>query len=66
MDNATFRKQKAALTRAINSGDRGKVFVAVAEAVAVWNKDGPWPDQWSRWQRALDDAGFPHIRLDDL
>lgn len=67
-----FRKQKAALTRAVNSGDPEKVILACRKAVQEWNADSPfagaWPDDWSRWQRALDDA-LPwneHIELGDL
>jgi hypothetical protein len=66
-----FPKQKAALTRAINSGDRDKIVVACAKAVREWSQppfNGAWPDDWSRWQRALEDA-FPVFqapRLEDL
>jgi hypothetical protein len=67
--NREFRRQKAALTRAINSGDRDKVLVACTAAVHEWNQPGrAWPDDWSRWQRALDDV-FPVFtapRLEDL
>jgi hypothetical protein len=64
-----FRRQKAALTRAVNSGDRDKVIVACRDAVREWDQPGrAWPDDWSRWQRALDDC-FPVFhapRLEDL
>lgn len=67
-----FRKQKAALTRAINSGDPDKVVAACQKAVREWNADHPcagaWPDHWSNWQRALDDA-LPwnqHVDIADL
>ena len=69
--NVKFRAQKAALTRAQNTGDRDKIVEAVARAVREWGQapfNGMWPDDWSRWQRALDDA-LPwneHIDLDDL
>lgn len=67
--NKLFRKQKAALTRAINSGERDKVLVACAKAVAEWNADYPcagmWPDNWSRWQNALDEV-FPVFQAPDL
>jgi hypothetical protein len=63
------RRQRAALTRAINSGDPEKVILAAREAVRQWNQPGAiWPDDWSRWQRAVDDvlplAG--HIDIRDL
>ena len=67
--NAMFRKQKAALTRAINSKDKDKVVLACRNAVREWDQpDIAWPDQWSRWQRALDDAlGWGnHVDLRDL
>jgi hypothetical protein len=67
--NREFRQQKAALTRAVNSGDRDKVVRACAKAVREWNQPGrAWPDDWSRWQRALDDVfpGFTAPRLEDL
>lgn len=64
--NRTMRKHKAALTRA--GKDRDKVLVACAAAVAEWDEIGAWPDNWSHWQRALDDV-FPVFhapRLEDL
>lgn len=60
---------KAALTRAIKSGDPDKVWMACDKAVRAWEEWGAWPDDWSRWQRALDDAcGYPNRapRLEDL
>lgn len=57
--------QKAALTRAIRSGSLEKVENACRKAVAEWNAAGGyWPDDWSRWQRALDDA-WTHAALQD-
>ena len=49
-------KQKAALTRAINSGDPHKVVAAVEKAVREWNEWGTWPDGWHRWNIAYQDA----------
>lgn len=57
--NQVFRTQKAALTRAINSGDSDRVVLACKKAKQEWGQppfNGAWPDDWSRWQRALDDA----------
>lgn len=58
---------KSALTRAIKSGSRTQVLVACTNAVDAWDEWGAWPDEWSRWQRALDDA-YPNValRLEDL
>jgi len=65
----TYSQQKAALTRAIKSDDPNDVIVACTKAVEQWNKTY-WPDDWSRWQRALDDLGplgqWHHILLEDL
>lgn len=67
--NREFKKQKTALTRAVNSGDRDKIILACKKAVGEWDQPGrAWPDDWSRWQNALDDA-FPVFqapRLEDL
>lgn len=63
-----FPKQKAALTRALKSGDRERVVMTCAKTVREWDEIGAWPDDWSRWQRALDDV-FPVFqgpRLEDL
>lgn len=66
-----FAAQKAALTRAMGPCRRNTATgtnapptaAALAhlkavckKAVAEWNAYGPWPDDWARWQRALDDA----------
>lgn len=51
-----WRGQKAALTRAINSGDYAKVVATTRKTVAEWNEDGAWPDDWHRWNIALEDA----------
>jgi hypothetical protein len=66
--NAKFKVQKGALTRAVNSGQRDKIVVAVAKAVREWSEapfNGMWPDDWSNWQRALDDA-FPVFQAPDI
>lgn len=57
LDQATYRKQKAALTRAINSGDPIRVLIATRDAFALWNDHGhAFPDDWHRWHRAEADA----------
>lgn len=68
------RGQKSALTRAINSGQPVRVLQVCRDAVREWNEIGAWPDDWSRWQRALDDQYGPSSshpvfqapRLEDL
>lgn len=55
--NRAFRRHKAALTRAKNSGDPRKVIDTVVATVREWNAaDYPWPDSWSTWNVALQDA----------
>jgi hypothetical protein len=54
---------KAKLTRA--GDDPVKIVAAVEEAVEIWENEG-WPDDWSRWQRALDDAYFKFRLSNDL
>lgn len=49
-------KQKAALTRAVKTGDPVKIADVCIKAVAVWDQIGAWPDDWSRFERALNDA----------
>jgi len=60
--------QKAALTRAVKSGDAAKVVAVCRAAVAEWNEIGAWPDDWHRWQIALNDVSGYHrfIDLEDL
>lgn len=68
LSQATFTRQKAALTRAVNKSKRlaetGETKLAmqvvereVIKTVGEWNDGGyAWPDDWARWQRALDDS----------
>lgn len=50
-----YRNLKSRLTRAKNSGDPRKVIEEVNRAEAVFEDKG-WPDEWSRWTRAREDA----------
>ncbi len=55
--NQMVRRQRAALTRAMNSGDPEQVILACRDALREWNTPGSmWPDDWGNWQRALDDV----------
>jgi len=66
--NKIYPRQTAALTRALNQKDPAKrvdaVIVACKAAVTEWEAIGAWPDNWSRWQRALSDVGIVN-RLED-
>lgn len=48
--------QKAALTRAVKTGDPEKIAAVCKKAIAEWNEIGCWPDDWAHWQVALNDA----------
>lgn len=63
--NDIRRTQRASLTRAVNSGDADKIARVCKAAVAEWNEIGAWPDDWSKWQRALNDA-LPWFRSVDI
>jgi hypothetical protein len=55
--NRMVRRQRAALTRAVRSGDTDRVVLACRDAVREWDQPGAmWPDDWAAWQRALDDV----------
>lgn len=60
-------KQKALLTRCKNIANPELRYSAVKNActaaVKEWNEIGAWPDAWSLWQRALDDAAFAYQRV---
>lgn len=59
-----WAQQKASLTRAINSKDSNKVVAECRRTVNEWEQLGSWPDDWSRWQRALDDSLGWQSRVD--
>jgi hypothetical protein len=54
---------RSALTRAKNSGDPVQVLAAVEKAVDGFDRFG-WPDAWSTWRIALDDAFYSFSRSD--
>ena len=61
-------KQKRALATAARTGDVNRIAGVCVDTVQVWDEIGAWPDDWSLFQRALDDA-LPwnqQIRLQDL
>jgi hypothetical protein len=67
----TFSQQKAGLTRAVKTGDRDRVIAETQRTLREWDspewaarygvRPGAWPDDWSRWNRALADVGAPDI-----
>lgn len=60
----THRAHKAALTRATKSGSVNKVLDACKAAIREWDEIGCWPDDWHRWQIALNDALPWHSPID--
>jgi hypothetical protein len=66
--NRVWPRQKAALTRAAKTGDPEKVAQVCKDAVRVWDEIGAWPDDWSLFQRTLDDAlpVFSHVDIASL
>jgi hypothetical protein len=60
-----FPKQKRALTLALNAKSPVRVANACIAAVKVWDECGAWPDDWSAWQRALDDV-LPYRQMCNL
>lgn len=63
--NRMVRRQRSALTRAVNSGDPERVILVVHAAVSEWNQPGViWPDDWARWQSAVDAVLPFHQQID--
>lgn len=61
---ARFVAFKSQLTRAVNSGK----YCAIIDACNAFDQyygradTEPFPDDWSRWQRARDDAEYARAR----
>jgi hypothetical protein len=58
---ADFRRQKTALTKAINSKDPFRVLETVEKTLGEW-QGKCWPDDWARWSVALWDAWYQYER----
>jgi hypothetical protein len=57
--NRVHRGQRSRLTRAVNAGDPQRIVKVCEEAFAVFDTYAHgWPDDWSRWQRAKEDAEY--------
>ena len=56
-----YKGLKSKLTRAINSGNQDKIIQTVEAALARFEQVG-FPDDWSRWERAKQDAEFAKQR----
>lgn len=58
---AEYKKLKSNLTRAINSKDNDRIIKTCNEALAIFEAKG-YPDSWSNWERAKEDAEFAKQR----
>jgi tRNA1(Val) A37 N6-methylase TrmN6 len=56
-DQKRYRRHKANLTRAIKSGEPTKIIEAADAALADFEQTG-YPDDWSRWEQAKEDAEY--------
>jgi len=56
-----FVRLKSRLIRVVNSKDQGKIIAECDAAFAIFEAKG-YPDNWSNWQRAKDDALFAQQR----
>lgn len=54
-DQKEYRRQKTLLTRAVNAKEPKKIIDVCTNAFVVFDRIG-WPDDWTRWQRAKEDA----------
>jgi len=55
LNQAEYTKLKSKLTRAINSKNNDNIIKTCNEALAIFEIHG-YPDSWSNWERAKDDA----------
>lgn len=60
-----YKQFKAALTRAQNTQDPAKILTETSRFFDYYNNPNnePMPDDWSRWQRAKDDAEHQIARV---
>ena len=66
MKPRTRQGQKAGLTRAIKSGDPRRIEYE-CRRVVQFDWASQWPDDWSLWVRALEDAlGLGHPTVDEI
>lgn len=50
-----YKKQRRRLRRAKTKGDPQEILKVALEGLASFDTYG-WPDSWTEWQRAADDA----------
>ena len=55
LSQAEYTKLKSKLTRAINSKNNDSIIKTCNEALAIFEAKG-YPDSWSNWERAKEDA----------
>jgi len=54
--NREWPGQKRRLAAAVKAKDPVRVAQVCIDAVKAWDEVGAWPDDWSAFQRALDDV----------
>lgn len=57
LSNQKLAQLKLKLKRVIKLGSNQDIIDEVERAYKIFEKEG-WPDCWSDWQRAADDAEF--------
>jgi hypothetical protein len=55
LSQVEYRNLKSKLTRAVNSKNHDNIIKTCNEAFAIFEEKG-YPDSWSNWERAKDDA----------
>lgn len=61
LSQAEYKSLKSKLTRAINSKNNDSIIKTCNEALAIFEAKG-YPDSWSNWERAKEDAEFAKQR----
>lgn len=66
LSKGQYRAAKSRLTRAINSKDPLRVIDTVRAQFTEWDEGNyAYPDDWSRWYRAAEDATLARRRAGD-
>jgi hypothetical protein len=60
-----YQHQRATLAGAVSGGDANRIEQAVLDAVREWTENsGMWPDDWRRWEHALNEVLPPGQQVD--
>ena len=61
-DQKRYEVLKGRLAKVVKSGDHDAIIAECDAALAEFEKSLGYPDDWSRWERAKDDATFAKRR----